>query len=231
MTTSRRDFLRTLASGAGVLATTGVTGSLSLLEPLGRTTAPRRVVVIGAGLGGLSAAYELHRAGHDVTVLEARPFPGGRVRTLRDGFADGLYAEAGGQAFFPAPENYAAKYVEAFGLSRLPGEQGVLTSLWHLRGRNIRPRAGFPITWPIELTADEQRLGLDGMRQKYLAPAVDELARLLDPAQANWSSEAIDRFDKMSFAELLRSRGASPAAIELLRIADSDYVGEGADAC
>ncbi len=51
MTTSRRDFLRTAAGAVGVLASTGIGGSLSALVPLRRGTAPKRVVVIGAGLG------------------------------------------------------------------------------------------------------------------------------------------------------------------------------------
>lgn len=216
--------------GLGAVGTSESARNLSALLPLRRRTAPKRVVVVGAGLAGLAAAYELQRAGHDVVVLEARPFAGGRVRTLRDGFADGLYAEAGGQAFYPVPENHAAKYVEEFGLSRLPGGRGGLTTLWHFRGKTIRPHTGSTIVWPLELTLEEHQLGLAGIRQKYLAPALDQLASFLDPAQVSWPAEAVDRFDKMSFSELLRSRGASPAAIELLRIADNDYVGEGADA-
>ncbi len=60
------------------------------------TSNNRTVTIIGAGLAGLSAAYDLQRAGWQVTVLEARNRVGGRVYTLRV-FSDGLVAEAGGE--------------------------------------------------------------------------------------------------------------------------------------
>jgi oxygen-dependent protoporphyrinogen oxidase len=45
------------------------------------------VVVVGAGLAGLSCAWKLRRSGHEVEVLEASPRPGGRTRSeIRDGF-------------------------------------------------------------------------------------------------------------------------------------------------
>jgi phytoene desaturase len=46
-----------------------------------------RVVVIGAGLGGLGAALRLQGAGHDVVVVEQRERPGGRAYRLQDGGA------------------------------------------------------------------------------------------------------------------------------------------------
>ena len=44
-----------------------------------------RAVVIGGGVGGLAAAYELAKAGHDVRLVEAGPVLGGQVRTFEIG--------------------------------------------------------------------------------------------------------------------------------------------------
>jgi len=45
-------------------------------------TDTKKVVVIGAGIGGLAAALRLSHTGCDVTVLESAPAPGGKMRTL-----------------------------------------------------------------------------------------------------------------------------------------------------
>lgn len=54
-----------------------------------------RILVAGAGLAGLAAARELERQGAAVTVIDARDRVGGRVWTIRDGFAQRQHAEAG----------------------------------------------------------------------------------------------------------------------------------------
>ena len=60
-------------------------------QALPHAASPRKVLVVGAGLAGLVAGYELTKAGHDVTILEAQLRPGGRVQTIREPFSDGLH--------------------------------------------------------------------------------------------------------------------------------------------
>lgn len=86
------------------------------------------VVVVGAGLAGLVAAWELQIRGYDVVVLEASDVPGGRVRTDR---VDGFLIDRGFQLFNPAYPagrrylDYAALDLRSFerGL-RLVGTEG-----------------------------------------------------------------------------------------------------------
>jgi monoamine oxidase len=73
-----------------------------------------RVIVVGAGLAGLSAAWELERRGWQTTVLEARQRIGGRCHTLR-GFAGGQVAEAGGE-YVDTTHRLMRHFAERFGL-------------------------------------------------------------------------------------------------------------------
>jgi len=54
---------------------------------LGRAKAGQRVIIVGAGGAGITAGYLLQRAGAEVTILEAAPHWGGRIKRL-EGFAD-----------------------------------------------------------------------------------------------------------------------------------------------
>jgi monoamine oxidase len=64
--------------------------------PPGRQLEGTSVLVAGAGLAGLAAARDLIALGARVTVVDARSRVGGRVFTVRDAFAEGQHAEAGG---------------------------------------------------------------------------------------------------------------------------------------
>jgi len=81
-----------------------------------------RVIVVGAGLAGLACAYELHRAGIDVVVVEARDRLGGRVVSFRD-VVPGQIVE-GGAEFIGANHPAWLNYARAFNLQLDPVTDG-----------------------------------------------------------------------------------------------------------
>jgi monoamine oxidase len=112
---TRRDFIERVAAYGG--SATAAMLALDLLAPASASPPldltgsgnGTHVVILGAGVAGLCAAYELGKAGYVCTVLEARARPGGRVWTVRAGdrhvesdgtsqiaaFADGTYLNPG----------------------------------------------------------------------------------------------------------------------------------------
>jgi hypothetical protein len=64
-------------------------GAIAAAVRCKRPRRKKKVIVMGAGIAGLSCAYELVRRGHQVTVIEATGRAGGHVRTFHDQFADG----------------------------------------------------------------------------------------------------------------------------------------------
>ena len=120
MTITRRDFIKTGALAVGA--------SLIRLPIVSASVAPKKIIIIGAGMAGLSAGYELSQAGHDITILEARAIPGGRVHTIREPFSDGLYAEAGA-ARIPDTHELTLKYVKLFDVPLEPMYPSKLSAL------------------------------------------------------------------------------------------------------
>jgi monoamine oxidase len=162
------------------------------------------VLVVGAGLAGLAAARDLHRAGADVVVLEARARPGGRVEqeTLEDGRVVQLGGELVGE-FHTAYLELAAE----LGLHMRPSyvvEPGEMTT-----DLVDGVHRGDDLPWMTDAErADAERLaGLAG-----------ELARTVDPDDP-WSHPDADRLDRLSVNAWLREQGALPAVIRARELA------------
>ncbi|MBW4507226.1 MAG: FAD-dependent oxidoreductase [Scytonematopsis contorta HA4267-MV1] len=77
----------------------------------------KKITILGAGIAGLVAAYELEKMGHSVEIIEASPRVGGRVWTHRFGDqADAPYAELGAMRI-PSSHQHTLHYVKKMGLS------------------------------------------------------------------------------------------------------------------
>ena len=97
---------------------------------------PRRVVIVGAGLAGLTCAYRLHRAGVASTVYEANSGVGGRTWTLRDFFDDGQIAENGGE-FISSEHTAIRKLAAEMGLELVDvraAQKAGTQELYYVRG-------------------------------------------------------------------------------------------------
>jgi monoamine oxidase len=81
------------------------------------------VLVAGAGLAGLSAARDLTDHGAEVTVIDARDRVGGRVFTIRSGFAESQHGEAGGD-MIDADHHEIRRLAEELGLKLIPVLKG-----------------------------------------------------------------------------------------------------------
>ena len=195
---TRRDFLMWMAAAPASAR-------------LDRRGPVQHVAVLGAGLAGLCAAYELQNQGHRVTVLEAQLRPGGRVRTLREGFAPGLYGEAGAEAI-PAGHEITQHYAHTFGLKLLPERVAGTRSFYHIRGQRYFAGAADTV-WPFDLTEEERRLGMAGLRKKYLDP---ETQRALEAGFPKQIGHVMSRWDGHTPGAWFRSQGASQGAAELL---------------
>jgi monoamine oxidase len=139
MSSTRRDFLQQVGSIGGYRATyltmqaMGLLGTVAAAEPLALqkgTSHGTKVVILGAGVAGLSAAYELGRAGYECLVLEARDRVGGRNWSIRNGdrlemndgtrqvceFDAGMYWNAG-PARIPSAHQAVLGYCQELGVA------------------------------------------------------------------------------------------------------------------
>src|SRR5215467_13196828 len=118
----------------------------------------KRVLILGAGLSGLVAAYELARAGHEVRVLEAQSRPGGRVHTLRKPFSNGFYAEAGAGRI-PVNHTWTHTYIREFGLTTEPISPPNLASILRIQDKQTVLKPDTRLDEVFDLSPNEKGLG------------------------------------------------------------------------
>ena len=174
----------------------------------------KRVIVIGGGIAGLVAGFELRRQGHDVLILEAQNRVGGRVHTIRD-FAPGLYAEAGAMRI-PRVHDLTLAYCELFGLQLRPFVMGNPRTLVYIDGQRmtVEDADAQPDRLPFDLADHE--------RGKTWAQLWDEATSEFRQRYEEGGPASLDallrEYDQYSTREFLLARGFSEGAIELYAV-------------
>lgn len=168
------------------------------------------VIVLGAGLAGLSAARDLAAGGADVLVLEARDRVGGRVEQVR--LADGRLLQLGGEVVGRAHTAYLGLVAE-LGLTLMPSyvaEPGEI-----VRATPEDVSVGDPPHW---FEAGDQVCN-DKVTAEFVA-----LARTVDPADP-WRHPDAAALDRISVDDWLRSVGATPNVVRLWEIGQLSLAG------
>jgi squalene-associated FAD-dependent desaturase len=165
----------------------------------------RRVVVCGGGLAGLAAACEASLLGADVTLVERRPFLGGKAYSFVDD-ETGVEIDNGQHVFLGCCTAYIA-------FLRLIGAYDD-TTLQPLLDAPVRDRAGRAgalrasrVPAPFHLSPSFLTYPLLSRAEKAKATRALGALGVMRPAQR-------DELDDVTFAEWLIAHGQTPAAIE-----------------
>lgn len=183
------------------------------------------VLVVGAGLAGLTAARDLVAMGAAVTVVEARTRVGGRVWTVRNGFAGGQHAEAGGD-FIDENHDELRRLVQSLGLELVQ----ILRHGWSYAQQDVNGTVrGVPLTsgtaWErlataLEPLAEPYRLG----ERRWDTPIAASLARR---SVRQWLDDVQADADLRSIAVGLRGFFlAEPEELSLLALIDQFAAGD-----
>jgi monoamine oxidase len=176
-------------------------------------SAPVDVVVVGAGLAGLTAASRLRCDGRTVRVLEASDRVGGRV--LGADIGDGEVIELGGQFLGPT-QDHILGVVDELGLARHPTYM-TGQHLFHRHGSTVRYDAGNGPIPPVGEAAITELLGA--------VSELEDMAASVAP-DAAWLAPKATEWDALSFAEWVGDRVTTDAARALV-----DYVTRGTMTC
>lgn len=198
-------------------------GGLALTAAMAATAFPREgqraraqtgpVLIVGAGVAGLTAAYRLTQAGVPVNLVEARNRIGGRVTTLGKAAGTNLSAELGGE-YIDSDHAFIRALAEELGLTEIDlfaNQEGLVETAYYFQGRFV-PEAEL-IT---DVASVAERIEAD-------LEAIDEFEDYTTPIPAAVA------LDNLSIAQYLDQIETTPLMRQIIRIAYNVFYGRDAE--
>ncbi|MEH2436477.1 MAG: NAD(P)/FAD-dependent oxidoreductase [Nostoc sp.] len=209
--TTRR---RLLYSGLGLASALATATWHNGRDSTAFATIPK-VLVVGAGIAGLTAAYRLHQAGVPVDIIEARSRVGGRIRSLANAAGTGVTVELGGE-FIDADHTKLRSLAQELGLTivdLLPTDKGLVPETWYFQGRKIPELEIINYFIPLAQKIDEDLVAIGDGDVTYRS-----------------YNQATFALDNTSIAEYLEQAKINPILQEMLYVSyTTEYGREAAE--
>ncbi|XP_029382350.1 L-amino-acid oxidase-like [Echeneis naucrates] len=168
------------------------------------------VVIVGAGMAGLTAAKLLQDAGHKVTIIESSERVGGRVETYRNE-KDGWYAEMGAMRI-PYSHQIVLWFADELGLKLNEFKMEDVNTFYQVQG--IRKR-----TYTVKANPDVLKYNVtECERGRSADRLLDEaLQKVKDEVMAHGCRAALQKYDHYSVKEYLKEEGGlSSEAVRMI---------------
>jgi monoamine oxidase len=206
---TRRRLIGGAAAGAAIAA---LPAAAQRAEAKGTPAPTADVIVVGAGLAGLTAARQIVKAGRSVIVLEARNRVGGRV--LNHSLGSGDYCEFGGMFTGPTQDRIQA-LAQDVGVGTFP-TYNTGNNVFYANGR----REEYPSDTPFGTAPPDPVVAAD------IAASVTQLDQMSQsvPVDSPWSSSSAEEWDRQTLDTWLREHTSGSAEFMAVASAATDAI-------
>jgi monoamine oxidase len=216
---TRRTLIGTAAAGAAAAALPSVARAEEAAEPssaAASSTFPKKadVIVVGAGLAGLSAARAIVAAGRSAIVLEARERVGGR--TWNRPITGGSYIDAGAEFVGPTQDRIKA-LAQAVGVQTFPTYNTGNNVYWKDGKRETYAASG-----PTGVAPPDPTLLPDILQ---IVQRLNTMAQQID-VKAPWNAAEALEWDSQTFYTWLKANEVNPEFMRLAATASDAIFGQ-----
>lgn len=212
--TARLSRRQTLQAGIAIAGLWGLGSPRQrAIATAARTVDP--VLIVGAGIAGLTAAYRLRQAGVPVRIIEASSRPGGRLRSVTHNADCPNPVELGGE-FIDTRHTAVRSLAAELGLEMADLRQadaGLVPEVWYFNGQRISPKTIVAAFAPLAKRIRQDLKAIGG--------------HLPSHQRANPTAQ---RLDRLTLAEYLEAQDLDPVLNQLVRVAYITEYGQDAEA-